>query len=243
MADGGLPVASSKETTNYARLCRLLVDIGTQALRDTFDGICAPEILHTVLNSPPVERTLQDLIKGRKKILNPAQWANLYPAEASSVSSANFDVTLLIILLRNICKLTPPVTGWDQQPNETDKSLEADIVRIKYFRNIVYAHAQQASVNDATFFHHWENIREVLVRLGGPQYEDAIDNLKTECMEHDIEEHYKELLRQWKKDEFVIKEQLHEMGEDIKYMKEALRVALNNPGEEGKFPIQLMLMR
>jgi len=82
-----------------------------------------------------------------------------------------------------------------------------------------------------------------MVRLGGPRYEDAIDKLKTECMDPDIEEHYKELLRQWKKDEYVIKEQLHEMGEDIKYMKEALRVALNNPGEEGKFPIQFMLMR
>lgn len=228
MADGGLPVASSKETTNYARLCRLLVDIGTQALRDTFDGIYAPEILHTVLNSPPVERTLQDLIKGKRKILNPAQWANLYPAEASSVTSADFDVTLLIILLRNICKLTPPVTGWDEQPNETDKSLEADIVRIKYFRNTVYAHAQQASINDATFFHHWENIREVVVRLGGPKYGDAIDRLKTVCMDHDIDNEYKECIEQLKKGECIIKNHLHEMGTDIKDIKEVLQAAINS---------------
>ena len=37
----------------------------------------------------------------------------------------------------------------------------------------------------------------------------------------------KELAQQRKKDKYVIKEQLHEMGEDIKYIKEALRVALN----------------
>lgn len=40
---GVLPTAlSSKETTNYARLCRLLVDVGTQALRDTLDAIHVP---------------------------------------------------------------------------------------------------------------------------------------------------------------------------------------------------------
>lgn len=236
-------VASTKETTNYSRLCRLLVDICSQALRDTFDGIHAPANLHTVLASQPVHSTLQALFKGKKKILNPAQWCKLYPAIASSVSSATFDITLLMVLLRNICGLRPPATGWGNLPSEEDKSLEADIVRLKYFRNTVYALAAQASVNDATFNTHWRNIREVLVRLGGAKYEDTIDILKTECMDPVIEEYYKELPRQWKKDEYVIKEQLHEMGEDIKYIKEALRVAaLNKPGEEGKF-LDFMLMR
>jgi len=228
MADGGLPVGSSKETTNYARLCRLLVDIGSQALRDTFDGIHKPANLHTVLASPHVERTLQELFKGKKKILNATQWDKLYPAIASPVSSSNFDVTLLMVLLRNICNLTPPITGWDEEPPEADKSREADIVRIKYFRNTVYAHAQQASVNDANFNTHWKNIREVLVRLGGAKYEDAIDKLKTECMDPDIENQYKECIEQWKKDECMIKDQLHEMGTGIKDIKEALQAAISS---------------
>jgi len=141
-----------------------------------------------------------------------------------------------MVLLRNICDLRPPANGWGNLPSEEDKSLEADIVRIKYFRNTVYALAGQASVNDATFNTHWQNIRAVLVRLGGAKYEDAIDKLKTECMDPVIEEHYKELLQQWKKDEYVIKEQLREMGEDIKYIKEALRVALSKHGEEEVHP-------
>ena len=224
MADGGLPVASSKETTNYARLCRVLVDIGSQALRDTFDRIHEPANLHNVLATSPVDRILQELFKGKKKILNATQWDKLYPAIASSVSSANFDVTLLMVLLRNICNLNPPVTGWDEEPSKSDKSLEADIVRIKYFRNTVYAHAEQASVNDTTFLTHWENIRAVLVRLGGAKYGDAIDKLKTECMDPDIEKQYKEYIEQWKKDECFIKDQLREMGTDLKDIKEALHV-------------------
>ena len=37
MAFSSSSYASTKETTNYARLCRLVVDIGSQTLRKTFD--------------------------------------------------------------------------------------------------------------------------------------------------------------------------------------------------------------
>ena len=83
----------------------------------------------------------------------------------------DFDITLLMVLLRNICGLTPPTTGWDALPAATDMSREADIARVKYFRNTVYAHAEQASVDDATFHKYWKEIRDTLVRLGGVDYE------------------------------------------------------------------------
>ena len=35
----------------------------------------------------------------------------------------------------------------------------------------VYAHAELASVDDATFDKHWKDIRDTLVRLGGVTYE------------------------------------------------------------------------
>lgn len=169
MAGVNPSVATKKETTNYSRLCRLLVDVCSQALRDTFDGIHAPANLHTVLASQSVHNTLQALYKGKKRILNPAQWCKLYPAIASSVSSATFDITLLMVLLRNICNLKSPVTGWGNLPSEEDKSLEADIVRIKYFRNTVYALAAQASVNDATLNAHWQKIRLSTGEIRGSQ--------------------------------------------------------------------------
>ena len=240
---GVVPLVAS-ETSNYASLCRLLVDIGSQALRDTFDGIHAPASLHTVLASQPVHSTLQALFKGKKKVLNPAQWGKLYPAIAPSVSSSNFDITLLMVLLRNICGLTPPASGWDTLPPEADKSREADIARLKHFRNTVYAHAEEASVDDVTFNTHWQSIRDVLVRLGGAKYDygDAIDKLKTECMDPVIEEHFRGRLKQWKEDEYIIKQEImidikyiKEMGNDIKYIKEALRMAIDKSASEGKF--------
>ena len=196
--------SSSKETTNYARLCRLLVDVGTQALRDVFDGIHAPAALHSVLAG---NKTMLQSLRTRK-IINPTQWGKMFPAIPNSVSSRDFDVTLLMVLLRNICCLLPPITGWDALPAVTDVSRKADIARVKYFRNTVYAHAEHASVDDVTFNTYWQDIRDTLVRLGGVKYKSAIDNLETECMDPDIEDHYKELLNQWKKDENSVKDQL-----------------------------------
>ncbi|KAL9971024.1 hypothetical protein ACROYT_G023501 [Oculina patagonica] len=212
------PVASTKETTNYARLCRLLVDVGSQALRDTFDSIHAPAGLHLVLASTPVHTLLQSLRK--KNILNPIQWGTLYPTTPSAVSSASFDVTLLMVLLRNICGLITPITGWDSLPLPTDGSKEANIARVKCYRNTVYGHASQASVDDATFNTYWQDISNVLVALGGASYGAAINKLKTECMDPDTEEHYRELLKQWKKDEDSIKDKLDEIEELLKQLKE-----------------------
>ena len=204
MAWAAPTASSSKETTNYARLCRLLVDVGTQALRDTFDAIHAPATLHTILAG---NKTMLQSLR-TKKIINPTQWGKLFPAIPNSVSSRDFDVTLLMVLLRNICGLLSPITGWDELPAAKDVTREADIARVKYFRNTVYAHAEHASVDDVTFNTYWQDIRDTLVRLGGVKYKAAIDNLETECMDSDIEDHYKELLDQWKKDENSLKDQL-----------------------------------
>ena len=63
------------------------------------------------------------------------------------------------------------MTGWDVLPAATDTSCEADIARVKYFRNVVYAHAEHASIDDSEFHRHWKDIRDTLVRLGGVNYE------------------------------------------------------------------------
>ena len=208
MATACSPFVSTKETTNYARLCRLLVDVGSQVLRSTFDKIHPPATLHTVLGSTSVHyATLQSLYKGRKKVLNPTQWGKLYPAH-SPVSSATFDVTLLTVLLRNICGLSPPVNGWDRLPLTTNISIADDIARVKYYRNTVYGHASQASVDDISFSAYWQEIRETLVRLGGAHFRSEIDNLEHDCMDPVIEEHYRELMKQWREDVDSIKDKV-----------------------------------
>ncbi len=202
---------SSKEKSNYARLCCLLVKMVPNVLRDILDSIHPPECLKNVLTRDPVRSTLQSLRK--KRVINPIQWGKLYPASSfSPVSSRDFDVTLLLILLMNICEMCPsaatPETG-NNPPPSTDTSREADIARLRYFVNLVHGHAAEASVDDATFNSYWQEIRVTLVRLGGESYEDDIDKLNTEYMEPVMERHFKELLKQWKNNEDAIRDHLN----------------------------------
>ena len=123
---------SSKETTNYARLCRLLVDGGTKALRYTFDKFHSPANLFNVLKAGSLEHSTLQSLK-RKRIINATQWGKLYPSPPSSVTTEDFDITLLMVLLRNICGLAAPGIGWDSVPSGSDTSIEANIARVKYY--------------------------------------------------------------------------------------------------------------
>ena len=202
--------ASTQETTNYARLCRLLVDVGFTVLRDTFHRIHPTANLHVVLSSPSVLPTLESL--KQRRVLNSSQWEKLFPAVASSVLSANFDVTLLMVLLRNICGLSPPAStgSWDELPPDSDNSTEANIVRIKWYRNDVYGHATKASVDDATFNALWQKISSAVLALGSG-YGAIISRLKTECMDPAAEDRYQQLLSDWKKDDDISKD-MHGMS-------------------------------
>ena len=205
-------VASSypctKETSNYAKLCRLLVEVGSDVLREIFDRVCPPENLHTVLTDPTNHAKLQTLRK--KGVLSASQWMKLYPVIKSPVSSRNFDCSLLLFLLRNIFGLTLPVSSWNNLPPGSDTSPQADITRIKFFRDRVFSHATNASVDDPTFSLNWKNIKDTFLRIGGTSYEEVINDPTLYCMDADLEEYYQELLREWLKDDDCITDKLHE---------------------------------
>jgi hypothetical protein len=88
--------SSTKDKSNFARLCRLLIDGGTRVLKDVFDSIHSPSTLHSVLNSPAVHTTLTGL--RAKRMLTIHQWARLYPSRSTTVTSSSFDITLLFVL-------------------------------------------------------------------------------------------------------------------------------------------------
>ena len=205
----------TKETSNYAKLCRLLVEVGSDVLREIFDIVCPPENLQAVLTNPTNRAKLQTLRK--KRVLSTYQWIKLYPVFKSSVSSREFDSSLLLFLLRNIFDLTLPASGCNNIPPRSDTSPEADITRIKYFRDRVFSHATNASVDDPTFSLYWENIKDTFLRIGGTCYEAVIDNPTLHCMDANLEEHYRELLREWLKDDDCITDKLH----DDKIVKKA----------------------
>ena len=158
------------DQANGARLSRLLVNKGTQALRAAFDFMYPPSTLTAVLNTN--KAILQ---KRRYKVINPSQWKLLYPSSGPP-DSQNFDVTLFTVLLRNICGLTRPASGWDALPPDSDTSVAANIARIKFYRNQVHAHITTTEIADNEFENLWLKISKALIGLGIPKAE--LDELK-----------------------------------------------------------------
>ncbi|CAB4038660.1 E3 ubiquitin- ligase DZIP3, partial [Paramuricea clavata] len=182
-----------EEKSNFTRLSRLLVDKGTEALRNTFDAIHPPANLPGVLNA-----NRKSLLRLRFRVINDSQWNLLFPPSGNPPDSKTFDVTLLTVLFRNICGFTAPPTGWDTMPVNTDRSVQANIVRLKSFRNEVYAHVTSTQLDNATFESLWLQIAQALVELNIPQ--NDVDDLKTCPLAHE-EQIYVEMLKKLKSQE------------------------------------------
>ena len=193
------PLASSVEKTNGAKLSRLLIDGGTTVLRKIFDGHHPPANLITDLNANyPI---LNNLL--RRRVLNGHQWDKLFPPGGVPPDSNTFDITLLFLLLTKICGLTPPPSGWHTKPPSSDTSHEANLARVKFYRNILYGHVTTTGVDTSTFSALWTEISGVLVSLGLDQTE--VDRLKAE---KGGEQDYIDVLIEWAVREEDIKSQL-----------------------------------
>ncbi len=191
---------------NYSRVCHLLVDKGGDVLRRALHVIHPPSTLAAALNAN--KRTLSKI---RYSVINPAQWELIFPATGLPDSN-NFDITLLTILLRNICGLASPATGWDVMPAASDTSISANIARIKIFRNEVYGHVPSAQLDDTTFEKLWQEISKPLVNLGILQHD--IDELKKAPLTPE-EESYAEKLKEWKELEDDLVSKLHHLQEEF----------------------------
>ncbi|XP_067045178.1 uncharacterized protein [Acropora muricata] len=222
MAYGSVRKVTTRENVNYARLCRLLVDVGSEVLGNTFDRIHSPAKLSEVLSRDSVKSILRGK-NGKRKLLIKIQENKLYPT-SSNMSVYELDITLLMILLRNICNLSPPrSTGsWDKLPPDSDNSLEANIVRINYYRNNVYAHAIKASVDDVTFNKQWLNISNAILALEESQA-SMIDYLKTAPMDVDLQERYQRALAESMKSDVSIKEEFQVVKGMVKSVKDITR--------------------
>ena len=188
------------------RLCKLLISGGTKVLRDIFDGIHPPRVLRNHLDDPAIKTILRKLRS--KRVLFQEQWDKLYGPSSSSVTSANFDITLLCLLLQHICGLPNPAKGWKDEPSPANLNTEDDIVRVRIFRNRLYGHISEPALSDVEFKKQWNNIETVLIRLGADKA--AIDTLKRQSLEQEAERHFIQCLEEWENNEKTVLAKLEE---------------------------------
>ena len=196
------PLASSVEKTNGNKLSRLLIDGGTTVLRNIFDSYHPPTNLAANLHAKyPILINLW-----RKKVLKKCQWEKLFPFGGGHPNSKNFDITLLFLLLTNICGLSPPPSGpWHKMPPASDTSRGANLARIKFYRNELYGHVAKTGIPTPVFDVKWQEVSSVLVSLGLNQSE--VDRLKREPCGED----YISAVTEWMKNDEEIKFQLKDV--------------------------------
>ena len=229
MAAASDPVLSSTmEKGNLQRVARLLIIGGTTLMREIFDHLCPPSNLPTILKSPATKKQLSSA-----KLIKP-QWDCLYPSPGVYGTSADFDVTLLFRLLRTICNLIPPTKGWYALPTSTDRSLAADLMRIKYYLNSVYGYLNQnMEIIDDEFPRLWEDISAALLRIAGQispakktAWQETFNNILTDPLTAEDERNVKELLSLYKNDVEVtefIESSAQKAREGIKSLKTPVR--------------------
>ena len=213
----------SKAKAHFSRVCQLLVDKGGDALRAALHAIHPPPTLAAALNAN--KSVLQRI---RHSVITDYQWNSLFPSSGTP-DSHKFDITSLTILLRNICRLPKPVTGWNVMPLAGDTSKSADLVRIKFFRNEVYGHKASAQLDDATFEKLWQKVSKPLIRLGVLQKD--IDEIKVAPLSPE-EESYIEKLKEWKEREDYILSKLNNVENEVSNLRKTV---------ENMFPSQCKL--
>ena len=181
-------LSTTDEKANFQRLTRLLMRGGLALLREVFDSIHPPPNLPAVLGNPGIKSKLQTL---RGRVLTHPEWNCLYNPSGPGTygKSTDFDISLLCKLLREICSLTPPATGWKDLPNITDHSLGADLVRVRIYRNKIYGHNHTMEVTNADFEKLRMEISEALLRIAS-----SISSAKRDEWENSIEKFFHEPL-------------------------------------------------
>ena len=206
-----MPLIILGRTAKFIRLYLLIHVKGTEALRKHFDAIHAPDELRTVLKAN------RKYLSTRR--IDKKQWDLLYPPCGSPPNSKSFDITLLALLLRYICDLSPPKeTGWSNMPVDTDVSRQAQITIIRLIRNhLSHSKSKPTQLDEVIFESLWQKGSKALAGLNIPQR--MIDNYKTCLLVVPEEEIYVQNLKEpFLSEEDSNKNMLVELQQVLEYL-------------------------
>lgn len=180
----------SKEDRNFWILNILIQYVAPTAVRKVFNDKIPPKDLADILNRNV--KIIQDLVN--KKVIKTHEQEVLtripgfkLPSMPSSpnktaTSSEDFDVTLMICILRNLNFVQPPPSGWDKLPPVGDNSLGANLTRIKEHRN-TFCHSSKTKINDKKFKRLWSSLTHTFSEISCGE----TDNIVFEIQSFDYE--------------------------------------------------------
>ncbi|XP_013386931.1 uncharacterized protein LOC106156274 isoform X2 [Lingula anatina] len=199
----------------YARLCFLVIELGTEAMRQYFKKILLPSgtSLQQFLSSNRV--ILEGMLSKRK--LNKTQFDLLFPPGGTMPATClnNFDITLLFSLIRD---LHPKTSDVPEPKSDVWNNLQAarsspdlprqilDLIEIKFYRNSL-AHSKSVNITDSDYELMWQSITISVLNLGVTT--EQLDSVKNITIDPEKEQEYITRLKNQEQEEQNLKEGLH----------------------------------
>ncbi|XP_078339605.1 uncharacterized protein LOC111107014 isoform X2 [Crassostrea virginica] len=195
--------AATEEMTNINRVSRLLMGPCTDQLRDLLRLYIPPGSFPSVIQKE--KNRLPPLTEPQRKLILPN----------SGVYSGNYDdmdISLLYILLRNVCRIQIQAhnRGWGNTPESADRSVSANIERLRLARN--QCGHSLGGMCYTEFNQIWSEIKATVVDLdkallNGNKYQYIVDSIRNDTMDPVRDKHYRDQLHeQMKEIEKVIEE-------------------------------------
>ena len=182
---------TTKEDRNFM-IVRLALDKPcTNLLQEVLHQHVPEKDIHKLLNDPAKKRNIIPFLRKLK------QETTMYPPTGVfNGSYADFDLSLLYVLIRNLTSIPSHMKGWGNEPDITDNSTSANIERIRILRN-KYAHGSTSHLTDKELKNERKNIiscihgieKKFLVK--STKFEDAAEEIfnaakKQEDLEENI---------------------------------------------------------
>ncbi|XP_062578842.1 uncharacterized protein LOC134240779 [Saccostrea cucullata] len=160
------------DRSRFAKLGMATNDVLNQAYRDVLEWEMHPSFVYNKVKTSSIYKTLrsdqEDLLK-----------------TASSSGYKNFDISLIYMLIRNVCSKIPKPTkgkwGGNSLPSVGEIRVGDDVERIRIIRNSLTAHVSSASTPQTEFDATWSVMSDICQRLEtftGKKYLDDLNSIQ-----------------------------------------------------------------
>nr|XP_036873548.1 E3 ubiquitin-protein ligase DZIP3 [Manis javanica]XP_036873549.1 E3 ubiquitin-protein ligase DZIP3 [Manis javanica]XP_036873550.1 E3 ubiquitin-protein ligase DZIP3 [Manis javanica] len=165
----------------FYHLLHVIIISGTDIVRQIFDEAMPPPLLKKELL---IHKNVLEPYYNHLWTNHPlgGAWHLLYPPNKELPQSKQFDLYLLLALIKHLNVFPAPKKGWNMEPPSSDLSKSADILRLCKYRDILLSEILMNGLTESQFNSIWKKVSDILLRLGMKQ--EDIDKVKENPIEN-----------------------------------------------------------
>ncbi|KAB0355521.1 hypothetical protein FD755_022029, partial [Muntiacus reevesi] len=165
----------------FYHLLHIIIVSGTDIVRQIFDEALPPPLLRKELL---IHKNVLEPYYNHLWTNHPlgGAWHLLYPPNKELPQSRQFDLYLLLALIKHLNVFPAPKKGWNMEPPPSDLSKSADILRLCKYRDILLSEILMNGLTEPQFTSIWKKVSDILLRLG--MKKEDIDKVKENPIEN-----------------------------------------------------------